>query len=211
MSDLKVKLYNFEGKELGNQDLNAAFFGVKVNPIVVQQVVIAQNANSREAIAHTKGRAEVRGGGRKPWKQKGTGRARHGSIRSPLWVGGGVTFGPTSERNFAQKVNKKVKKQALAMAFSDKVAESRLILVDGYNLADAKTKTLANALKNLPNNKQSTLVVTAKAEDNIVKASKNIPRVKAIYFGSLNIVDLLKYKYILVNQDLLSKIEKHYS
>ena len=97
------------------------------------------------------------------------------------------------------------------MAFSDKVAESRLILVDGYNLADAKTKTLANALKNLPNNKQSTLVVTAKAEDNIVKASKNIPRVKAIYFGSLNIVDLLKYKYILVNQDLLSKIEKHYS
>ncbi len=211
MSDLKVKLYNFEGKELGNQDLNADFFGVKVNPIVVQQVVVAQNANSRQVLAHTKGRAEVRGGGRKPWKQKGTGRARHGSIRSPLWIGGGVTFGPTSERNFAQKVNKKVKQQALAMAFSDKVAENRLVLVDTYSLTDPKTKTLASVLQKLPNKNQSTLIVTASVEDNMVKASKNLPRVETIYYGSLNIVDLLKYKYILVNQDLLTKIEKHYS
>ncbi len=211
MSDLKVKLYNFEGKELGNQDLNADFFGVKVNPIVVQQVVVAQNANSRQVLAHTKGRAEVRGGGRKPWKQKGTGRARHGSIRSPLWIGGGVTFGPTSERNFAQKVNKKVKQQALAMAFSDKVAENRLVLVDAYSLTDPKTKTLASVLQKLPNKNQSTLIVTASVEDNMVKASKNLPRVETIYYGSLNIVDLLKYKYILVNQDLLTKIEKHYS
>lgn len=211
MADLKVKLYNFAGKDLGTKDLNAEFFGVKVNPIVVQQVVVAQNANSREAIAHTKGRAEVRGGGKKPWKQKGTGRARHGSSRSPIWVGGGITFGPTSERNFAQKVNKKVKKQAIAMTFSDKVAEDRLVVVDNYDLADAKTKSLVNAFKNLPNNKQSTLIVTAKAEDNVVAASKNIPKVATIYYGSLNVVDLLKYKYILVSQDLLSKIEKHYS
>jgi large subunit ribosomal protein L4 len=191
--------------------LNADFFGTEVNPDVIQEVSIAQMANSRQVLAHTKGRAEVRGGGKKPWKQKGTGRARHGSTRSPIWVGGGITFGPTKERNFSKQVNKKVKKAALSMVLSDKVANGGLVLVDSYNLPEGKTKELQLALNKLPNKGKSTLVVTKDAEENIVRASKNLPKIDAINYGSLNIVDLMKHQYLLVNKELLTKIEKHYS
>ena len=109
MADLKLKIYNFEGKEVGTETLDPKLFGVEINPVMVQQMVVAQQKNARAPIAHTKGRAEVRGGGKKPWRQKGTGRARHGSSRSPIWSGGGITFGPTSKRNFSVKINKKVK------------------------------------------------------------------------------------------------------
>jgi large subunit ribosomal protein L4 len=211
MADIKVKLYDFAGKELGEEKLNADFFGVAVNPDVVQEVSVAQMANSRQVLAHTKGRAEVRGGGKKPWKQKGTGRARHGSTRSPIWIGGGITFGPTKERNFSKRVNKKVKKAAMAMVLSDKVANEGLVLVESYNLPEAKTKELKLALNKLPNKGQSTLIVTKDAEENIVRASRNLPKVEAINYGSLNIVDLMKYKYVLVSKELLAKIEKHYS
>ena len=211
MADIKVKLYDFAGKELGEEKLNADFFGVKVNPDLVQQVSVAQMANSRQVLAHTKGRAEVRGGGKKPWKQKGTGRARHGSTRSPIWVGGGITFGPTKQRNFSKQVNKKVKKAALSMVLSDKVAHDGLILVESYNLPEAKTKELSLALNKLPNKGKSTLVVTKSAEDNIVRASKNLPKVDTIQYSSLNIVDLMKHQYVLVSKELLSKVEKHYS
>ena len=168
-------------------------------------------ANSRQVLAHTKGRAEVRGGGKKPWKQKGTGRARHGSTRSPIWIGGGITFGPTKQRNFSKQVNKKVKKAALSMVLSDKVAHDGLILVESYNLPEAKTKELSLALNKLPNKGKSTLVVTKSAEDNIVRASKNLPKVDTIQYSSLNIVDLMKHQYVLVSKELLSKVEKHYS
>ncbi|MBT4349879.1 50S ribosomal protein L4 [bacterium] len=211
MADIKVKLYDFAGKELGEEKLNADFFGVKVNPDLVQQVSVAQMANSRQVLAHTKGRAEVRGGGKKPWKQKGTGRARHGSTRSPIWIGGGITFGPTKQRNFSKQVNKKVKKAALSMVLSDKVAHDGLILVESYNLPEAKTKELSLALNKLPNKGKSTLVVTKSAEDNIVRASKNLPKVDTIQYSSLNIVDLMKHQYVLVSKELLSKVEKHYS
>ncbi|MBT4648869.1 50S ribosomal protein L4 [bacterium] len=211
MADIKVKLYDFAGKELGEEKLNADFFGTEVNPDVIQEVSIAQMANSRQVLAHTKGRAEVRGGGKKPWKQKGTGRARHGSTRSPIWVGGGITFGPTKERNFSKQVNKKVKKAALSMVLSDKVANGGLVLVDSYNLPEGKTKELQLALNKLPNKGKSTLVVTKDAEENIVRASKNLPKIDAINYGSLNIVDLMKHQYLLVNKELLTKIEKHYS
>ena len=211
MADIKVKLYDFAGKELGEEKLNADFFGVKVNPDLVQQVSVAQMANSRQVLAHTKGRAEVRGGGKKPWKQKGTGRARHGSTRSPIWVGGGITFGPTKQRNFSKQVNKKVKKAALSMVLSDKVAHDGLVLVESYNLPEAKTKELSLALNKLPNKGKSTLVVTKSAEDNIVRASKNLPKVDTIQYSSLNIVDLMKHQYVLVSKELLSKVEKHYS
>ena len=211
MADIKVKLYDFAGKELGEEKLNADFFGVKVNPDLVQQVSVAQMANSRQVLAHTKGRAEVRGGGKKPWKQKGTGRARHGSTRSPIWIGGGITFGPTKQRNFSKQVNKKVKKAALSMVLSDKVAHDGLVLVESYNLPEAKTKELSLALNKLPNKGKSTLVVTKSAEDNIVRASKNLPKVDTIQYSSLNIVDLMKHQYVLVSKELLSKVEKHYS
>ncbi len=211
MADIKIKLYDLSGHSAGETVLDSAVFGVKVKPEVVQQVVVAQQKNSREVIAHTKGRAEVRGGGRKPWKQKGTGRARHGSIRSPLWVGGGVTFGPTSDRNFAVKINKKIKQQALTMVLSDKVANDRLVALLDYNFPEAKTKLLKKSLDLLPGKNKSTLIVTASAKDSIVLAAKNLPKVMTINYGSLNVVDLLNYDYLVISQDLLKKVSEHYS
>ncbi|MDQ5970236.1 MAG: large subunit ribosomal protein [Patescibacteria group bacterium] len=210
MSDIKVKLYNWQGEVIGDEKVDTKFFGVKINPVVVQQVVIAQRANSRETLAHTKGRSEVRGGGRKPWKQKGTGRARHGSIRSPLWVGGGITFGPTTDRNFSQKINKKTKAAAFKMVMADKLTSDRLIVVDSYDMKDAKTKTLQDALKKLPVTGKSVLIVTASAKDNVNLAAKNLKKIETIFVGSLNVVDLLKYHYLVVNKAMLTKIQEHY-
>jgi large subunit ribosomal protein L4 len=210
MSDIKVKLYNWQGEVIGDEKVDAKFFGVKINPVVVQQVVIAQRANSRETLAHTKGRSEVRGGGRKPWKQKGTGRARHGSIRSPLWVGGGITFGPTTDRNFSVKINKKIKAAALKMVMADKLISDNLIVVDNYDMKDTKTKSLQDALKKLPVNGKSVLIVTASAKDNVNLAAKNLKKIETIFVGSLNVVDLLKYQYLVVNKAMLTKIQEHY-
>lgn len=211
MADLKVKLYDFAGKDLGTENLDPKLFGVAVKPGVVQEVFVAQTANSRQVLAHTKGRAEVRGGGKKPWKQKGTGRARHGSSRSPIWIGGGITFGPTNARNFSKQINKKTKKLALAMVLSDKFATDRLVLVDEYNLAESKTKLLKNSLDKLPNKNKSTLIVTKKTDQAVKLAAQNLPKIETIYYGSLNIVDLLKYDYLFLSKDLLTKLEKHYS
>ena len=210
MAEIKVKLYDFQGKELGEEILDSKLFGVAVDPQIIQEIVVSQRKNAREVLAHTKGRSEVRGGGKKPWKQKGTGRARHGSIRSPLWIGGGITFGPTRERNFSVKVNKKAKKKALAMVLSDKVANSKLVLVESYNLPEAKTKLLQTAFTKLPNKNKSTLVVTKSAEENIVRASKNLPKVHTINYGSLNLVDLMKNEYLVLNKELLKKVSEHY-
>lgn len=210
MSDIKVKVYNWQGEVIGDEKVDAKFFGVKVNPVVVQQVVIAQRANSRETLAHTKGRSEVRGGGKKPWKQKGTGRARHGSIRSPLWVGGGITFGPTTDRNFAVKVNKKTKAAALKMVMTDKLASDNLIVVDSYDMPDTKTKSLQSALKKLPVAGKSVLIVTSSAKNSVNLAAQNLKKVETIFVGSLNVVDLLKYHYLVVNKAMLTKIQEHY-
>ncbi|MBP9802430.1 50S ribosomal protein L4 [Patescibacteria group bacterium] len=211
MADIKVKLYDFSGQELGTENLDPKFFGVTVKSEVVQEVFVAQGANSRQVLAHTKGRSEVRGGGKKPWKQKGTGRARHGSSRSPIWIGGGITFGPTKERNFSKQINKKTKKLALTMVLSDKFTSDRLVLVDKYDLSAAKTKLLKTSLDKLPNKNKSTLIVTSKADMDIKLAANNLPKISTIYYGSLNVVDLLKYDYLLLSKDLLTKIEKHYS
>ena len=136
----EVKVYNQAGQEIGKEKLNPKIFGVKVKTDLVHQVMVSMQANSRRVLAHTKGRAEVRGGGRKPWKQKGTGRARHGSNRSPLWIGGGITFGPTRFRNFVQKINKKMKRKALYMSLSDKVATQHLIVFDDISFEKPSTK-----------------------------------------------------------------------
>lgn len=211
MADIKVKLYNWQGKASGEELLAPEVFGLEVKPEVVHQVVVAQQKNSREVLAHTKGRSEVRGGGKKPWRQKGTGQARHGSIRSPLWAGGGITFGPTSSRNYSVRVNKKLKKQALAMVLSDKVVNDKLVLVESYEMPEHKTKMLKTSLDKLPIKSKKTLIVTKTASDNIVKAAKNLPRVSTINFASLNVVDILNNEYLLVNKDLLNKIKEHYS
>lgn len=211
MADIKVKVYNWQAKVSGEELLDPKMFGLEAKPEVIHQVVIAQQKNSREVLAHTKGRSEVRGGGKKPWNQKGTGQARHGSIRSPLWVGGGITFGPTAERNFSIKVNKKLKKQALAMVLSDKVANEKLLLLESYEMPEHKTKMLKTSLDKFPSKSKKTLIVTKASNDNIVIAAKNLPRVSTINYASLNIVDLLNNEYLLVSKDLLNKIKEHYS
>jgi len=145
----KYPVYNITAEKVKEVELNPKIFGVQVKEAVVHQAAVAQMANARRVLAHTKDRGEVRGGGAKPWRQKGTGRARHGSVRSPLWVGGGITFGPTKERNFSKKVNKKMKRKALFMCLSDKVNNNLLILLDKLNLEKGKTKEMVEIIGNL--------------------------------------------------------------
>ncbi|MBU0647448.1 50S ribosomal protein L4 [Patescibacteria group bacterium] len=146
---INYKVYNQEAELVGAVDLADKIFNVKTNQALIHQAVVAQMANARKVIAHTKGRGEVRGGGKKPWKQKGTGRARHGSSRSPIWKGGGVTFGPTNERNFKKDINKKMKQKAIFMALSDKVANVKLIILDKLEASEYKTKVFNQILSNL--------------------------------------------------------------
>jgi len=146
---IKTPVYNVNGEKVSEVELNPKVFGLAVKPDLVSFVVIAQKANQRQVLAHTKNKGEVRGGGRKPWRQKGTGRARHGSIRSPLWRGGGVTFGPTKERNFSLKINKKEKRQALLMVLSDKAKHEKIILIDKLELDQPKTKKFFQILQNV--------------------------------------------------------------
>lgn len=206
----KVKVFTLDGKESGTHQLPDRIFGVKVAPAVVQQAVLAQRANSRTAIAHTQTRGEVRGGGKKPWRQKGTGRARHGSIRSPIWKGGGVTFGPRSDRNFSQKINRKTKQRALFMALSDKVAANHLVLVETLKLEPPKTKIFAGILKKLPLGK-SVLVVLPGKDDQVVRSSRNIPGVTSIRADSLNILDVLQHVSILMPTTAVAALEKTYT
>ena len=208
---LQVKVYNQEGKENGTIELAPEIFGVPINPALIQQVVVAQAANRRVAIAHTKTRAEVRGGGIKPWKQKGTGRARHGSIRSPIWVGGGVAFGPRKNRNFSHSINKKMKQQALCMTLSDKVHEEKIVVIDKMEFATPKTKQLAALLAKLPSAGRSVLLVTAKSDQNIIRSSRNLPDIRVIRADSLNVVDVMKYNSVVIIQDSLAVIKQYYS
>lgn len=204
---LKVKVYNIEGKEVEELKLDSDVFGVEINSALVHQVVEAQRANARLTLAHTKTKGEVRGGGRKPWRQKGTGRARHGSTRSPLWIGGGVTFGPRTDRNYSQKINKKMKKRALYMGLSDKVNENQMLVVDKLELPEIKTQKLVKILTKLPGKEaKSTLIVLAANDKNIIKSAQNLPKVKTILADSLNILDILQYKYLLVDKEGIKKI-----
>ena len=207
---MKVAIYNQAGKESGEQELSPAIFGVKVKDAVIHQAVVAQQANARVALGHTKTRGEVRGGGKKPWKQKGTGRARHGSIRSPIWRGGGITFGPLSNRNFSQKINRKVKRQAICMALSDKVVSKNLLVVDTFDLADKKTKIVVGILKALPLKRGKTMIALSKKEKSAGRLAVNINRVMPIWAGSLNVVDLLKYVNLVTTVEGIKEMEKIY-
>ena len=231
----QVKLYNMDGAAVGELRLSDAVFAVPVNEGLVQQAVLAQQANSRVAIAHAKDRSEVRGGGRKPWRQKGTGRARHGSIRSPLWRGGGVTFGPRKEQNFEKKINKKAKRKALAMALSGKVSSDTLIALDQLTITEIKTKKFFEILQNLKlrpkkaaakklspaETKKSAsatkgskellrrkiLVVLPSKDEKLQASARNIAGVQVINAASLNIVDVLKNQYVVLSKAAIEKIE----
>lgn len=202
----RVTLYNHEGKDVGYVELDASLFDVEVSEGLVHDVVVAHEANTRVAIAHTKDRGEVAGTGKKPWKQKGTGRARHGSRRSPIWVGGGITFGPSKLRNFALKINKKARRKALAMVLTDKVKNGQLFAVEHLKMEDAKTKILAGLLSKLPVSGKKTLILVEAQNRQLSKAARNIPDVTTLPINSLNIVELLKRPNVLISKDGIDEL-----
>lgn len=204
---MKVTVYNQEGKEAGEMTLPKEVFQVPMNADLVHQVVISYTANQRQNSAHTKNRGEVRGGGRKPWRQKGTGRARVGSIRSPLWKGGGVTFGPRNEKVFTKTIPVKMRRKALYMVLSEKAKSNLLLVLDTMDMEKPKTKLMAQMIAKLPGSNESRLVVTTQGK-NVFLAARNIKKTGVLEARNLNIVDLLNYKYVLVSKDGIKDIEK---
>jgi len=214
-ASLDVAVYSQEGKEVSRIDLPAGIFDLKINLDLISQALTTQLASSRQSIAHTKDRSEVRGGGKKPWRQKGTGRSRHGSNRSPIWTGGGVTFGPRSEKNFSKKINKKMKRQALLMVLSGKLNDDEIIFLDELKLQQPKTKEafqiiakLNKALKKELN--KGTLIVLPKKDENIFRAVKNLKKISVIGAASLNVIDLLEKRYLLMPRESVEVICQTY-
>lgn len=218
---MQAKLYNQDGEETGNIELPDRVFGVPLNENLIHQALIVQLGNMRQVLAHTKGRGEVSGGGKKPWRQKGTGKARHGSIRSPIWKGGGVTFGPTKERNFKKKINKSARQKAIFMALSSKIRDDKYAILDDLNFKNSKTKEaqksfdlislkLKNYFKDKKKRDSILLILSGDNEKNIKKAARNLPFVKTINAKSLNIIDLLNYKYLLILKNSINVIQETY-
>ncbi|PJE51357.1 MAG: 50S ribosomal protein L4 [Candidatus Yanofskybacteria bacterium CG10_big_fil_rev_8_21_14_0_10_36_16] len=217
---MKVEIYNQTGESTGKVDLPDEIFNLKLNEDLIRQAVLAQLGNSRQVLAHTKGRGDVRGGGAKPWRQKGTGRARHGSRRSPIWVGGGITFGPTNERNFAKKINKQTKQKALFTVLSSKVSADNMIVLDKLVFDKVKTKEAKSIVENLESKlkdykksktkRDSVLFVLPESSTDTQRAFNNLPYVNLMGAKSLNVVDLLRYKYLVMLKGSIEVIEKHY-
>lgn len=208
---MTTKLFNQSGEEVGKIDLPDRIFNVEINPELLHQAVLVQMANQRKPLAHAKGRGEVRGGGKKPWRQKGTGRARHGSIRSPIWKGGGVTHGPLKEKDYSKKMNKKAKQKALFMALSSKVRDGQLRVVDLIDIAEAKTKVMRGTLMKITDDKRlSILLVQPSSNEKLVKASRNLPFAKTSRADNLNVKDVLEKKFLVLMKDSIPVIEKTY-
>ena len=207
---MQVIVYNQKGEEKEKVDLINDVFGLKINLDLIHQALVTQLANSRQSLAHTKDRGEVRGGGKKPWRQKGTGRARHGSTRSPIWIGGGVTFGPRNEKDYSKKINKKAKRKALLMVLSSKLKDNELIVVDDLKLKEQKTKEGVKMLSNFKKitNQKSVLLATLDSEKDTAKAFRNIPKAKTIAVRNINVKDLLNSKYLFISKDGVDEIEK---
>ena len=203
-----VSVYNMEGKEVGTIELNDAVFGVEVNEHLVHMAVVLQLANNRQGTQKAKTRAEVSGGGRKPWRQKGTGHARQGSIRAPQWKGGGVVFAPVP-RDYSFKMNKKEKQAALKGALSDKVANGKLIVVDELKFDEIKTKNFVNVMNNLKVEKG--LVVLADNDVNVVMSGRNVEDVNTTLVNSINVYDIVNAKTLVLTKDAVSKIEEVYA
>ena len=203
-----VSVYNIEGKEVGTIDLNDAVFGVEINEHLVHMAVVAQLANKRQGTQKAKTRSEVSGGGRKPWRQKGTGHARQGSTRAPQWTGGGIVFAPTP-RDYTITLNKKEKRAALKSALTSRVQENKFIVVDELKLDEIKTKKFQNVLNNLKVSKA--LVVVGDDSDNVVKSAKNIPTVKTAYVNTINVYDILKYNTVVATKTAVANIEEVYA
>lgn len=215
-----VSVYNMEGKEVGTIDLNDAVFGVEINEHLVHMVVVQQLANKRQGTQKAKTRSEVSGGGRKPWRQKGTGHARQGSTRAPQWKGGGVVFAPTP-RDYSFKMNKKEKQAALKIALTSRVQDNKLIVVDELKLDAIKTKDFKKVLDNLKVNKA--LVVTGTIDQNVICSARNLPTVRTSYVAieaageakevksTINVYDIMKYDTVVITKDAVANIEEVYA
>ena len=195
---MKIDVYNQAGEVTGNVTLPKDIFEVKFNADLVHQISVSLSANKRQISAHTKTRGEVRGGGKKPWRQKGTGRSRHGSIRSPLWKGGGVTHGPRVDRIFEKEVPKKMRRKALFMVLSEKAKNKQLVVLDKIELLKGKTKEMAQSLQKLPCNNQATLIALPSYDKKIFMASRNIKKTFVEDARNLNVLELLNHKYLLL-------------
>lgn len=213
---LKIKVYNQSVEPVKDLELADKIFGVKASNELLHQAVIAQMANGRQVLANTLDRSEVSGGGKKPWKQKGTGRARVGSSRSPIWIGGGVTFGPTKDRNFKQKINQKMKQKALFMALSDKLINNSLVVLDNLEFAEYKTKQFNTLLTNLEkkvllNDRRNILIINEATEEKAKYSSRNLVGVKVINLENINLVDLLNHKNLLMTENVVKVLTERYN
>lgn len=205
----KVDVYNIEGKKVSDLELKEEIFGIKLNEAVVHSVLVNYLANQRQGTQSTKTRSEVRGGGRKPWRQKGTGRARQGSIRAPQWIKGGIALGP-KPRSYKYRVNKKEKRLAIKSILSSKVLEKDLLVVDKFDFKEIKTKQMANAMKNLKVEDKA-LIMLATGDEKVQKSARNLEGVRTISVATINVFDLLKYKKLVLTVDTVKKLEEVYA
>lgn len=204
----KISVYNLEGKVVAEENLSPEIFSVAEKPNLIAQAIRVQLANRRQSIAHTKNRGEVSGGGRKPFKQKGTGNARAGSTRSPLWVGGGVTFGPRKTRNFSLRLPQKMRQSAIKVVLSGKAKEKKLIILNDLELSEISTQKLVGILQKLPIEEGKILVILPEMNANFELSAANLPYLKIIKTDNLNVLDLINYDYILLTTDSLKKIKE---
>ena len=217
---VKTNIYNQNVDIVSELKLADNVFAVKMNTDLVHQAMVCQTSNDRQVLAHTKTKAEVRGGGKKPWKQKGTGRARAGSSRSPIWIGGGVTFGPRKDRNFSKRINKKMRQKALTMVLSDRLSQNNMVVVDKVEMADFKTKVFNNFIKKIEvifpvdkdkKMKRSILFVNDNKDEKVLKSSRNLVGFNIINLENLNIVDLLKYRNLVITESAVKTINERYT
>ncbi len=203
---MTTELYNQEHKKVGTVTMPDAFFNAAWNADLVHQVVTAYVSNQRKPLAHTKGRSEVSGGGKKPWAQKHTGRARHGSIRSPIWKGGGVAHGPVAERNYTKKINKKMKRGALASVLSKKIGEHQVFVIDSLDFKDRKTKQVATMLGHFFDKKPNVLFVSGKGNTSLFVSARNIPNVEIVHVNELTVVNGLRHKHIIFEKGAVEEL-----
>ena len=212
---VKINVYNQKAENVGTLDLSDKIFKVALNNDLLHQAVVSQMSNERQVLAHTKTKAEVSGGGKKPWKQKGTGRARVGSSRSPIWRGGGIIFGPRNDRNFKKNINQKMKQKAMFMALSDKVSNDTLVVLEELNMPEFKTKNFNEMLTNLEkkvlkNERRNVLVINDQKDEKVKYSGRNLKGVEIINLENLNIVDVLKYKNLVLTSEAVKKLEERY-
>lgn len=212
---MTTDIYNLKHEKVGVTELPESVFGVSFKATVVKQVLDAQVANQHGPWAHAKTRGEVRGGGRKPWRQKGTGRARHGSTRSPIWIGGGKAHGPRNDKDYSQKVNRKMRRTAIAMILSKRLSDGELMLIDSMKIESPKTKFLASGLREFLGMQKraksyNALLIPSMEEKGIARAGANLPKSKVLNPASLNVYDLLNYRHILVDKEAIETISRTY-